>query len=159
MRKIFKYIYLLPLFLVASCTFSEGLSLDEVLKVSNTTFEFDKSATSQTLEIESYCSWDLKCDASWLTFSVTKRGEGKVKNTLSVIENESPIVRSAVAEIYNEDYTVLCYDCSIKEISSLSGYCDPVYFKGVYTCKTKRQDFKWDGELPEYCPRCGRPIK
>ena len=106
MRKILKYIYLLPLFLVVSCTFSEGLSLDEVLKVSNTTFEFDKSATSQTLEIESYCSWDLKCDASWVTFSVTKRGEGKVKNILSVIENESPIVRSAVAEIYNEDYGV-----------------------------------------------------
>lgn len=62
-------------------------------------------------------------------------------------------------EIYNEDYTVLCHDCSIEDISSLSGYCDPVYFKGVYTCKTKRQDFQWDGELPEYCPRCGRPIK
>ena len=106
MRKIFQYVYLLPLFLVVSCTFSEGLSLDEVLKVSNTTFEFDKSATSQTLEIESYCSWDLKCDADWVTFSVTKRGEGKVKNILSVIENKSPIARSAVAEIYNEDYGV-----------------------------------------------------
>ena len=78
----------------------------EFFKVSNTTFEFDKSANSQTLEIESNCSWELKCDASWVTFTITKSGEGKVKNTLSVIENESPIARSAVAEIYNEDYGV-----------------------------------------------------
>lgn len=64
-------------------------------------------------------------------------------------------------EIYGSDYTVLCNKCSIEEIPSLSnsGYCDPVYFKGMYTCKIKHQDFQWDGELPEYCPRCGRPIK
>ena len=64
-------------------------------------------------------------------------------------------------EIYNEDYTVLCDKCSIEEIPSLSvsEYCYPVNFGNVYTCKIKRQDFEWIGELPEYCPRCGRPIK
>ena len=64
-------------------------------------------------------------------------------------------------EIYNEDYTVLCDKCSIEEIPSLSvsEYCYPVNFRNVYTCKIKRQDFEWIGELPEYCPRCGRPIK
>jgi len=64
-------------------------------------------------------------------------------------------------EIHSEDYTVLCSKCSIEEIPSLSysEYCDPVCFSGVYTCKIKHQDFQWIGELPEYCPRCGRPIK
>lgn len=64
-------------------------------------------------------------------------------------------------EVYNEYHTVLCNDCSVKEIPSLSnsGYCSPILFEDIYTCTVSKQDFQWVGELPEYCPRCGRQIK
>ncbi len=106
MRKIFKYIYLLPFFLVASCTFSEGLSLDEVLKVSNTTFEFDKSATSQTLEIESYISWEASTDAEWIEISPKSGLSGVTTMILTVYENTSVESRSSVIKIVNSEYGI-----------------------------------------------------
>ena len=60
------------------------------------------------------------------------------------------------SEIYGDDYTVLCSDC-LPSLDSL-GNCTPIFFKDTYTCLMSHQDFKWDGELPEYCPRCGRQI-
>ena len=106
MRKILKYIYLLPLFLVVSCTFSEGLSLDEVLKVSNTTFEFDKSATSQTLEIESYISWEASTDAEWIEISPKSGLSGVTTMVLTVYENKSVESRSSVIKIVNSEYGI-----------------------------------------------------
>ena len=33
MKRLFKYIFLLPLLLVVSCVYDEGLSIEDVLKV------------------------------------------------------------------------------------------------------------------------------
>lgn len=38
-------------------------------------------------------------------------------------------------------------------------YCSPVLFGGKYTCLNTNQDYKWDGDLPTFCPMCGEPIR
>lgn len=66
--------------------------------------------------------------------------------------------------MYEGDAVVLCTKCAPAEAQAVSTrlaseYCEPVNFKGTYTCLTSKRDFMWSGELPEFCPRCGKPIR
>ena len=106
MKRLFKYIFMLPLLLVVSCVYDEGLSIEEVLKVSGDTFEFTSAVDSTEFTIESYCGWEIKCEADWVSFS-DYEGESKdVKNVLMVSENLSLNARTAQAEIINDRYGI-----------------------------------------------------
>ena len=106
MKRLFKYIFMLPLLLVVSCVYDEGLSIEEVLKVSGDTFEFAAAVDSTEFTIESYCGWEIKCEADWVSFS-DYEGESKdVKNVLMVSENLSVNARTAQAEIINDRYGI-----------------------------------------------------
>lgn len=62
--------------------------------------------------------------------------------------------------VYEGDCVVLHRKCagSLDDPSSLP-YCSPVPFRDKYTCLGTRRDFDWDGELPPFCPCCGRLIR
>ena len=106
MKRLFKYIFLLPLLLVVSCVYDEGLSIEDVLKVSDNTFEFTAAGDEIEFTIESYCGWEIKCEADWVSFS-DYEGESKdVKNVLTVSENFSVNARTAQAEIINDRYGI-----------------------------------------------------
>ena len=106
MKRLFKYIFLLPLLLVVSCVYDEGLSIEDVLKVSDNTFEFTAAGDEIEFTIESYCGWEIKCEADWVSFS-DYEGESKdVKNVLTVSENLSLKARTAQAEIINDRYGI-----------------------------------------------------
>ena len=66
--------------------------------------------------------------------------------------------------MYEGDAVVLCEKCAGDKAQAAStglasGWCEPVIFNGTYTCLATKQDFEWSGELPEFCPRCGKPIR
>ena len=106
MKRLFKYIFLLPLLLVVSCVYDEGLSIEDVLKVSDNTFEFTAAGDEIEFTIESYCGWLIKCEADWVSFS-DYEGESKdVKNVLTVSENLSVNARTVQAEIINDRYGI-----------------------------------------------------
>ena len=106
MKRLFKYIFMLPLLLVVSCVYDEGLSIEDVLKVSDNTFEFTAAGDEIEFTIESYCGWEIKCEADWVSFS-DYEGESKdVKNVLTVSENLSVNARTAQAEIFNDRYGI-----------------------------------------------------
>ena len=106
MKRLFKYIFLLPLLLVVSCVYDEGLSIEDVLKVSDNTFEFTAAGDEIEFTIESYCGWEIKCEADWVSFS-DYEGESKdVKNVLTVSENLSVNARAVQAEIINDRYGI-----------------------------------------------------
>lgn len=59
-----------------------------------------------------------------------------------------------------DEATVLCKKCATNVgVGSVEGYCSPVLLLGKYTCKNTHHDFDWGGELPLYCPMCGREIR
>ena len=106
MKRLFKYIFMLPLLLVVSCVYDEGLSIEDVLKVSDNTFEFTATGGEIEFTIESYCGWEIKCEADWVSFS-DYEGESKdVKNVLTVSENLSLNARTVQAEIVNDRYGI-----------------------------------------------------
>ena len=106
MKRLFKYIFLFPLLLVVSCIYDEGLSIEDVLKVSDNTFEFTAAGDEIEFTIESYCGWVIKCEADWVSFS-DYEGESKdVKNVLTVSENLSVNARTVQAEIINDRYGI-----------------------------------------------------
>ena len=106
MKRLFKYIFLLPLLLLVSCVYDEGLSIEDVLKVSDNTFEFTAAGDEIEFTIESYCGWLIKCEADWVSFS-DYVGESKVvKNVLTVSENLSVNARTVQAEIVNDRYGI-----------------------------------------------------
>lgn len=45
------------------------------------------------------------------------------------------------------------------DLEDSTEYCNPSFFRDTYKCKTTHKNFQWIGKLPEYCPRCGKPIK
>ena len=89
MKRLFKYIFMLPLLLVVSCVYDEGLSIEDVLKVSDNTFEFTAAGDEIEFTIESYCGWEIKCEADWVSFSDYEGDSKDVKNVLTVSENLS----------------------------------------------------------------------
>ena len=97
---------MLPILLVASCVYTEGLEKDEILTVSQTTFGFSNEENSSEFTIQSYCEWKIKCDAEWVSFSDYEDNSKVVKNILNVSENKSVVVRYAQAEIYNTRYDI-----------------------------------------------------
>ena len=106
MKRLFKYIFLLPLLLLVSCVYDEGLSIEDVLKVSDNTFEFTAAGDEIEFTIESYSGWLIKCEADWVSFS-DYVGESKVvKNVLTVSENLSVNARTVQAEIVNDRYGI-----------------------------------------------------
>ena len=106
MKRLFKYIFLLPLLLVVSCVYDEGLSIEDVLKVSDNTFEFTAAGDEIEFTIESYCGWEIKCEADWVSFSDYEGKSKDVKNVLTVSENLSLNARTAQAEIINDRYGI-----------------------------------------------------
>ncbi len=106
MKRLFKYIILLPLLLVVSCVYDEGLSIEDVLKVSDNIFEFTAAGDEIEFTIESYCGWEIKCEADWVSFSEYEGNSKIVRNVLSVSENLSLNARTAQAEIVNDRYGI-----------------------------------------------------
>ena len=106
MKRLFKYIFLLPLLLVVSCVYDEGLSIEDVLKVSDNTFEFTAAGDEIEFTIESYCGWEIKCEADWVSFSDYEGDSKDVKNVLTVSENLSLNARTVQAEIVNYRYGI-----------------------------------------------------
>ncbi|MBO7256990.1 MAG: BACON domain-containing protein, partial [Bacteroidales bacterium] len=106
MKRLFKYIFMLPLLLVVSCVYDEGLSIEDVLKVSDNTFEFTAAGDEIEFTIESYCGWEIKCEADWVSFSDYEGDSKDVKNVLTVSENLSVNARTVQAEIVNDRYGI-----------------------------------------------------
>ena len=106
MKRLFKYIFMLPLLLVVSCVYDEGLSIEDVLKVSDNTFEFTAAGDEIEFTIESYCGWEIKCEADWVSFSDYEGNSKDVKNVLTVSENLSVNARTVQAEIINDRYGI-----------------------------------------------------
>ncbi|MBQ5882672.1 MAG: BACON domain-containing protein, partial [Bacteroidales bacterium] len=106
MKRLFKYIFMLPLLLVVSCVYDEGLSIEDVLKVSDNTFEFTAAGDEIEFTIESYCGWEIKCEADWVSFSDYEGDSKEVKNVLTVSENLSVNARTVQAEIVNDRYGI-----------------------------------------------------
>ena len=106
MKRLFKYIFMLPLLLVVSCVYDEGLSIEDVLKVSDNTFEFTAAGDEIEFTIESYCGWEIKCEADWVSFSDYEGDSKDVKNVLTVSKNLSVNARTVQAEIVNDRYGI-----------------------------------------------------
>ncbi len=60
-----------------------------------------------------------------------------------------------------DECAVLCQPCAKEKRVNDDAlkHCSPVFIQGKYTCINARCDFEWRGELPEFCPRCGREIR
>lgn len=60
-----------------------------------------------------------------------------------------------------DECAVLCQPCAKEKRVNDDAFkhCSPVFIQGKYTCINARCDFEWRGELPEFCPRCGREIR
>lgn len=60
-----------------------------------------------------------------------------------------------------DECAVLCQPCANEKRVNEDAlqHCSPVFIQGKYTCINARCDFEWRGELPEFCPRCGREIR
>lgn len=64
------------------------------------------------------------------------------------------------ASIDEYEAKVLCSKCaSAIDPCLCADACSPTFFKGAYTCLRTKRDFRWDGDLPEFCPRCGNRIR
>lgn len=48
---------------------------------------------------------------------------------------------------------------SKESLNNKEEYCNPSFFRDTYKCPITLKNFQWIGMLPEYCPRCGKPIK
>ena len=138
MKRLFKYIFLLPLLLVVSCVYDEGLSIEDVLKVSDNTFEFTAAGDEIEFTIESYCGWEIKCEADWVSFSEYEGNSKIVRNVLSVSENLSLNTRIAQAEIVNDRY-------GINIILNISQEAGVPYIK----TSSERLEFEEEGGVAE----------
>ena len=138
MKRLFKYIFLLPLLLVVSCVYDEGLSIEDVLKVSDNTFDFTAAGDEIEFTIESYCGWEIKCEADWVSFSEYEGNSKIVRNVLSVSENLSLNTRIAQAEIVNDRY-------GINIILNISQEAGVPYIK----TSSERLEFEEEGGVAE----------
>lgn len=57
--------------------------------------------------------------------------------------------------------TILCGKCasSMGKTYPRTAYCSPVLFGDKYTCLNTRRDYKWEGDLPPFCPCCGEIVR
>ena len=110
MKKLLRYLPLLTLALIASCTtIEEGLDKAEVLQVSTNKMEIEAIGSEDTFTITSYCDWLAETtyegnDSKWVNLSSTKGQSGTKDVTITFDENKTVDDRYATIAVSNTRY-------------------------------------------------------
>ena len=112
MKKLFRYIPLLALAVMVSCTTTEeGLDKATVLEVSATKMDVDALGGEDSFTISSYCDWSTKvsykgADDKWIKLSSTRGTSGTKDVTVTFDENKSIDERYATITVSNVRYDI-----------------------------------------------------
>lgn len=72
-------------------------------------------------------------------------------------------VCDACGKSLDEGDPTYCEKCAGPNASrkSAHGRCDWMWGRkdGWYICGTTHEDWKWEGQMPPFCPMCGRSIQ
>ena len=110
MKKLLRYLPLLTLALIASCTtIDEGMDKAEVLQVSTNKMEIEALSSKETFTITSYCDWLAVItyednDSNWINLSSTKGSRGTKDVTVTFDENKAFDDRYATITVINSRY-------------------------------------------------------
>ena len=110
MKKLLRYLSLLTLALIASCTtIDEGMDKAEVLQVSTNKMEIEALSGKETFTITSYCDWlagttYLGNDSKWINLSSTIGHSGTKDVTITFDENKTADNRYAIITVSNARY-------------------------------------------------------
>ena len=110
MKKLLRYLPLLTLALIASCTtIDEGMDKTEVLQVSTNKMEIESLSSKETFTITSYCDWLAVItyednDSNWINLSSTKGSRGTKDVTVTFDENKAFDDRYATITVINSRY-------------------------------------------------------
>ncbi|MBR5595445.1 MAG: leucine-rich repeat protein [Alistipes sp.] len=110
MKKLLRYLPLLTLALIASCTtIDEGMDKTEVLQVSTNKMEIESLSSKETFTITSYCDWLAVItyednDSNWINLSSTKGSRGTKDVTVTFDENKALDDRYATITVINSRY-------------------------------------------------------
>ena len=110
MKKLLRYLPLLTLALIASCTtIEEGIDKAEVLQVSTNKMEIEALGGKDAFTITSYCDWLTETtyegyDSKWINLSSTKGLSGTKDVTVSFDENKTVDDRYATIVVSNARY-------------------------------------------------------
>ena len=112
MKKLLRYIPLLTLLVMVSCTTTEeGMNRTEVLQVSTSKIDIDALGEKKVLIVRSLCDWSAEVsykgdDTDWIELS-SKEGKAGIKDlSVAIDENKSTDDRSAVITISNYRYGI-----------------------------------------------------
>ena len=107
MKKLLRYLPLLTLAAIVSCTtVEEGLDKAEVLQVSTNNMEIAALGGKQNFTITSYCTWIcvMKNDAEWITLSSTRGASGTNNVVITFDENKTVDDRYETIAVMNSRY-------------------------------------------------------
>ncbi len=110
MKKLLRYIPLLALAVIVSCTITEeGLDKAAVINVSVDKMEVDAIGGKETITITSYCDWTQRVSyknssTGWVKLSPSKGVSGTNHVTVTFDENKSMYDRNATIIISNDRY-------------------------------------------------------
>ena len=112
MKKILRYLPLLALAVIVSCTtIEEGMDRAEVLQVSTNKMDINALGGDDTFTITSHCDWLTEvsykgADTKWIELSSTKGSSGTKDVTIVFDENKSVDDRYATITVSNDRYNL-----------------------------------------------------
>ena len=112
MKKLLRYIPLLTLLVMVSCTTTEeGMDRTEVLQVSTSKIDIDALGEKKVLIVRSLCDWSAEVsykgdDTDWIELS-SKDGKAGIKDlSVAIDENKSLDDRCATITVSNDRYGI-----------------------------------------------------
>ena len=131
------------------------------IALSNNELEFDINESSKSIEVESSIPWSatIVSNSDWLTITPTKGDKGKTTLKVTVKDNNTIDVRSAIIKIENSEYNiskVLTID--VKAYVKLSEYSATIRYKTPYTLNIESSiswSAEYDADIVSVTPNSG----